>query len=76
MDDKKEPIALLKQNLKIANNSIITNKLLDSNFENEITNKFKGYNLYKMNNKFIDMKIKNIYIYNSRLLNNIIKLFR
>lgn len=57
MDDKKEPSVLLKQNLKIANNSI--NKI-DNNSENSFLEYFKGYSLYNMNNKFINMKIKNI----------------
>lgn len=69
MDDKKEPSVLLKQNLKIANDNII-----DNNMENGIFNKIKGYNLYKMNNKFINMKIKNIYIYNNRIISYIIRL--
>ena len=68
MDDKKEPSVLLKQNLKIANYRV------DNNFENEIINKFKGYFLYNMNNKFIDMKIKFIYNYNNRILSYIKKL--
>lgn len=85
MDDKKEPSVLLKQNLRIANDNLLINKLIDNKLEYNNGNnvlpiefiKFKGYGLYKMNNKIINTKIKHIYLYNrinSRILNNIIKL--
>lgn len=73
MDDKIKPSVLLKQNLRIANDDIIINKI-DNNLKNEFINNIKGYNLYKMNNKFINIKIKNIYLYNSRIISYIMKL--